>query len=304
MSVTLNNYDLISSYCRPTTNRGGSCIYVRAGIKVTNRQDYCDLSQEQLFDVCAVQLVIENILVVGIYHSNQTDDSTYLKLFDNLITKITNEGLDAIIMGDIKINLLKNSKIKKELVDLLSKHNFCQLIEFPTRTEGGTGTLLDHVYSNLFEERVAGIAGVVTHLSDHDAQRLVISRNTAPTLKFIEKRSLSAANKINFASALESVDWWSVVERSGGDCSMLAESLLAIIVGKFNICFPCKKQLCFPKQKTWIDSEVKNLKNFLFDILNLRKTFPANTELIAIAEIHYIKYKTMLKEKRTNHFSR
>ncbi|VVC99068.1 unnamed protein product [Leptidea sinapis] len=42
------------------------------------------------------------------------------------------------------------------------RHNFSQLVDFPTRLEGNTGSLLDHVYSNLPEECVASVSGVVT----------------------------------------------------------------------------------------------------------------------------------------------
>lgn len=304
VSVTLNNFDLVSNYCRPTTPRGGSCIYVRTGIKVTNKQDYCDLSKEQVFDVCAVHLVVENILIIGIYHSNQTNDSAYLELFENLLTKISSEGYNAVIMGDININLLKNTKIKKELVDILSRHNFCQLIDFPTRVDGDTSTLLDHVYSNLPEERFVAVAGVATHLSDHYAQRLTITRNTSPPPKFITRRSLTAANKLSFSCALESIDWSAVVKRAGGDCHALAYTLVNIIVNKFDICFPMKKQPRIHRLNSWVDSEIRNFKNLLFDIFKLNKTFPGNTELLAVAESYSIKYNIMLKEKRTNHCSK
>lgn len=305
VSVTLNNYDLISKYCRPTIPRGGSCIYVRAGIKVINKQDYCDLSQEQIFDVCAVQLVKENILIIGIYHSNQTDDYAYLHLFEKLLNKISNECSDSIIMGDININMLINNKLKKQLKDILSRHNFSQLIKSATRVDGDTATLLDHVYTNLPEERVTAVSGVASNLSDHDAQRLSIScANAASPPHFKERRSLSAADKLNFGNALESVDWTLMVERSKGDCHAFAESITTIIGNTFNTCFPIKKQLSTSKKIKWVDSEVRNMKSLLYDTLNLKKAFPGNIKLINIAENYAKKYNSLIKEKRTNYYSK
>lgn len=128
VSVTLCNYDLISYSCREQVAHGGSCIYVRTGIKVHNRQDYCNLTQEQIFDVCALHVLDDDILVVGIYHSNQTSHLDYLELFENLLCKVADDGLECVIMGDANINLLEKSNAQKQLVDILSSYNFRQLV--------------------------------------------------------------------------------------------------------------------------------------------------------------------------------
>lgn len=46
------------------------------------RQDYIDLSHQQIFDVNATNILIENLIVVAIYYSNLASTSEYVTLFE------------------------------------------------------------------------------------------------------------------------------------------------------------------------------------------------------------------------------
>ncbi|KAI5630862.1 reverse transcriptase (RNA-dependent DNA polymerase) domain-containing protein [Phthorimaea operculella] len=301
--VTLSNFVLMSYYCRPSVEHGGSCIFVKSNIRAVNRPDYCDLSREQIFDVSAVHLIDENLLIIGIYHSNLTSDKDYLVLFDNLLAKINDDKLSAIIMGDINIDYIKNSPTKRGLKDLLSLHQFSQVVNKPTRIDNESATLLDHAYVNILRDRVSAVC-IETHWSDHEAQRLTVPRLAArPESVVISKRVFSSKNKIAFADALESVDWLEIVNKHRGECVHFAMDVMNILINKFEICFPLKKTNMYQNNNSkWIDSEIIDLKLLLFDMINLSKRNPANTDLIEVTNNMLKRYNLKLKTKRTEFF--
>jgi hypothetical protein len=257
-SVTLTDFDLMSYFCRPNIERGGSCIYTRSNVRAFDRTDYCDLAREQIFDVCAVQLLDYDLLVVGIYHSNLTSHSEYLKLFDSLMAKINDDKLTAIIMGDINIDLRVNTPTKRQLLDILAANGFVQHIEDVTRRDGESATILDHAYSNTGDDRTSGTC-VTTHLSDHAAQRLTVPRpsrrGTRPVV--IRKRVYSTKNKTSFVTALESVDWQQIADRFKRECKQFAKSVINILTYLLDIHIPVKNITIRQNINPWIDSEIK-----------------------------------------------
>lgn len=170
------------------------------------RQDYIGLSHQQIFDVsAAAEFTKENLIVIGIYHSNLTCIFEYLTFFEKLLIKINDDGFDAVIMGDTNIDLLVKSSYKKLLYGILTVHNFVPFIDFPTREPGSSGTFLDHAYSNIQSSCVSA-SSITTHFSDHMVQRLCVTRSTRADDDSTIKRVYSMANKIHFCCALESVD--------------------------------------------------------------------------------------------------
>lgn len=83
---------------------------------------------------------------------------------------------------------------------------------------------------------------------------------------------------------------------------MLAEFLVNILIEKYSICFPFKKQPA-RSDKHWVDTEAHNLKYLLYDLLYLKKRFPFNKEIISKCEEYSNQYNHMLKEKRLRFYS-
>ncbi|KAI5643457.1 reverse transcriptase (RNA-dependent DNA polymerase) domain-containing protein [Phthorimaea operculella] len=179
-------------------------------------------------------------------------------------------------------------------------HNFIQLIDTPTHN---SGSLLDHAYTNLPAERVTSVSVVDAHLTDHIAQRIGIARHLPPTTRMTAMRTFSQSNKTAFRAALESIDWCEIAQSHNNDCNLLTNSLINILINKFDICFPIKIKPIQIKPTQWIDADVINLKNVLFDILNIKSKFPDNNDLIKISDDYQVKYNSLLKSKRTQYFN-
>ncbi|KAI5632155.1 reverse transcriptase (RNA-dependent DNA polymerase) domain-containing protein [Phthorimaea operculella] len=302
-SVTLNNFDLISYYCRPTMEHGGCCIYVKQGIRAINMTDYSDLSQQQLFEVCAVKLVDDNMLIVGVYHSNKTSHPLFVEHFEKLLSKINDDGLDTLVVGDTNINLLINSSNKDALLDVINACNFSQFVDGPTRITDTTATLLDHSYSNIRADRVSATI-IDARLSDHTAQKTCITRTVPNRPEPQIQRKFTLANKINFGNELESVDWANVINEGGDNCHQLAECLLRVLINKFNLCFPKKVVTFCPQLSPWVDEEVINLKGLLYDVINLKNIFPAVDAVNVFADKVSTWYGNQLNKKRTEYYDK
>ncbi|XP_061719991.1 uncharacterized protein LOC133527116 [Cydia pomonella] len=268
-----------------------------------DRLDYCELSQEQIFDICAIHLLDNDLLVIGIYHSNLTNHNEYLKLFEKLLTKIDNDKVTAIIMGDINIDLLNNTTIKKHLLDILSAHHFRQYVKKATRVDGDSATLLDHAYSNIRDARVSATC-VITNLSDHMAQRLVVPQPAPhPRSAIVKKRAFSCNNRSMFVRSLECIDWQIIIDKHQNECELFATKIINILANLQDVHMPVKTVTVHHKKSPWIDSELIGLKLLAFDFIALAKIDPGNTQLNTASTKILNTYNQKLQRKRTEYFN-
>ncbi|XP_047998898.1 uncharacterized protein LOC125236251 isoform X1 [Leguminivora glycinivorella] len=206
-------------------------------------------------------------------------------------------------MGDINIDLLNNTSIKRQLLDILSSHGFSQYVQDVTRRDGTSATLLDHAYCNIRDDRVAATC-IDTNLSDHAAQRLTVPRPPRhATPAPITKRVYSNKNRASFVSALDSIDWNRIVTTYLSDCNTFAKKVIIILTNLLDIHIPLKKIIPQRKVCPWIDSEIIELRLLSNELSNLSKKFPHNTSLIQSSEKVLNSYNRELKAKRTAYFN-
>ncbi|XP_061710667.1 uncharacterized protein LOC133520314 [Cydia pomonella] len=206
-------------------------------------------------------------------------------------------------MGDINIDLLENTPSKRQLMDILTTQGFRQYIDDATRQDGSSSTLLDHVYTNIRDDRVTA-ACVDTHLSDHAAQRLIAPcppRHPPPQV--ITKRVFSHKNRTAFVLALESIDWQAVVAKHSGECKQFAATVINVLTNLLNIHLPLKPLIIRPKYNPWIDSEIQDLKALALEFTSLSKKYPDNIPLHDASSKLQECYHYKLKTKRSDYFN-
>lgn len=64
--IHLQNFHLVSSYCRNSLEHGGTCIYLKNSIKGISNKEVCDLSVKQVCEISAVNLLDYNMCIVCI----------------------------------------------------------------------------------------------------------------------------------------------------------------------------------------------------------------------------------------------
>ena len=98
----------------------------------------------------------------------KADLDIFATTMTNLLESINDEHLNAIIMGDTNIDLLKyntHEKTESYLNDIIS-NGFLPIITKPTRIARTSSTLLDHIYINSTTNySQTGI--IISDLSDH-----------------------------------------------------------------------------------------------------------------------------------------
>jgi hypothetical protein len=70
--------------------------------------------------------------------------SFFEELFDGTTLGVSN----TIVIGDFNVDWLKNSTHKANISDMMSLHNFTQLVSEPTRVTDNSSTLIDLLFSD------------------------------------------------------------------------------------------------------------------------------------------------------------
>lgn len=123
------------------------------------------------------------------------------------------------IVGDVNINLLDtDSTSYANYTDCFTGFGFESLVECPTRVAShGTGTLIDHVLSNLASPPCVGV--VDTDITDHfpiflTFENITHTRNISYTTSVFSSDS--------FVEAISTTDWVPVMSMSDPDAALRA----------------------------------------------------------------------------------
>ena len=130
----------------------------------------------------------------------------------NLIETIFLENEKIVLLGDFNVDLLKydsNHDIS-DFLDTMHSNLLLPHITSPTRINAKSSTLIDNIFSNFFDSSFTS-GNIVTALSDHHAQFLVIANQTNIDFEkahhLYQDFSRIEINKTAIKYQLESIDW-------------------------------------------------------------------------------------------------
>lgn len=108
----------------------------------------------------------KNLAIGCIYRSPSSYINEFCLALNDTLHALSSERKNAIIMGDININLFENNSPCNEYKNCLNGHGFECIVAIPTRcVDNGQGTLIDHALSNLITPPSAGVLEV--SITDH-----------------------------------------------------------------------------------------------------------------------------------------
>ena len=141
--------------------------------------------------------------------------------------------------GDFNVNLLKNSNITVNLVNLFHGSNMLSLINKPTRLTTHSATIIDHIWSNDYSNLIQSGILCMT-ISDHFPVFSVFSLKS-PNInhkKIISHsfRDYSNVNISNFRDDLENVVWDLVL--CSDDIDVSYDNFELLFTSLFNVHFP------------------------------------------------------------------
>jgi exonuclease III len=106
--------------------------------------------------MCAIKIhsASYNTYVIAVYRAPSGNFLQFLKNLETALRMVINCRAKIIVCGDININYLKESHMKKQLYVILSLYNLVPVIDFPTRSFNGKEYLIDNTFIDPFYIRI------------------------------------------------------------------------------------------------------------------------------------------------------
>lgn len=217
--LRIEGYDLASCFCRSNREGGGVCIFLKNDIGFKERKDILKMNIEYIFETCAIELPIHNLLLITIYWPDKNREP---ETFNNALTKllkhlaIKDKTKNIILGGDLNINILEQNDLALNLLNLMRSYNFKTLVTEPTRITQSSSTCIDLVFSNIYDADNKAIATVKDYgLSDHMGVYVSVphSENSQSSPNwYANERVFSEKNIKIFKQNIRKIKWTSILK--------------------------------------------------------------------------------------------
>lgn len=239
LNYNLENYSLVSSFCRKIENtHGGSAIFIRKEVSSHERKEAEEVSVEGVIECCASEIQIGNnkIIVVSIYRPD-SDFDLFLDRLECILKKYVDEKKMIIMGGDFNVDFRKTGSEKFNLCSLIGSFGFKHVITEYTRITSVSKSCIDNFFVN-FEVSEA----LVLHsmISDHTAQKISIVLQQK-TNSYIFKRLFSEHKIEEFCKSLADTDWVKIFQLEEKEVDKQWNSFMEIFAGNFEFYFPIRK---------------------------------------------------------------
>ena len=167
---SIDDYDIeIENYIINRRDRnsfgGGIAIYVHKNIQFTLRDDLKIPDLETV--TVEVNLPFVRPIILSVLYRPEGPVAVFDKI-ESMISKITGEKKEFILMGDLNCDILSMTLNKtKHIVQIYKTYGLVQVIKEATRTTSGIHTLIDHIVTNKID-RIAESGVMPCGISDHD----------------------------------------------------------------------------------------------------------------------------------------
>jgi len=145
--INIERFKLCTAYCRKTMKKGGVCIFAQNGL-ICSKIDVKKYCSDQDIEICMINLqtIYTRLHIMVVYRAPTGDFNVFLNRLDDLIKSIYKTKSNLIICGDINIDYLSENNRKKQLDSMLQTYNLTATVNFPTRIQGRSSTLIDNIF--------------------------------------------------------------------------------------------------------------------------------------------------------------
>ena len=166
----LDGYNFVSN-CHKILRGGGVAFFVENSLQF-DTIDELFVMNEKNFESLVINVKVGKATVVcGVIYRSSSDDLKAHQEFRFQLTECL-EKLDAkrkcFIFGDFSYDLAKsveNTHVRN-FTEVMLDHNFCSLINKPTRITDTGATVLDQIWINSYSDHIK--SGIILHsISDH-----------------------------------------------------------------------------------------------------------------------------------------
>ena len=204
----LENYTFKSN-CRKKCKGGGVGIFIHDSLDYKVREDL-SIMNEKVFESFFIEtLNLEKPVIFGtIYRSPKQDKDTvlcFLNQLDQCLKIIGKSNKCCVIQGDFNFNLIDmdNNNIR-DFKEKMFGYSFYSLVNKPTRITDKTATCIDHIWSNIFDDRI--ISGIITemiadHMATFQSCNVGFRKETSKNVKNVRK-----VKKIDYSMVESTLD--------------------------------------------------------------------------------------------------
>ena len=165
-------------------------------------------------------------IIANVYRSPSRNTTSFNELLDKTLDKLDRHSRKHVsIFGDFNVDLLKyeSDQACQDLIEIMTKHGFIQLVSRPTRITDHSATLIDHAYTNNLEDTIS--CNIITlDISDHLAIVTTINldnTNSSPYRASVrttenhigpEGRIFNESSNAKFRQLIDEEDWALVLD--------------------------------------------------------------------------------------------
>ncbi|XP_046664212.1 uncharacterized protein LOC124356940 isoform X1 [Homalodisca vitripennis] len=185
--LLINDRLLVSNFCRTTIGHGGTAIYSRySSQQVKVNQAINSLSVELDCDLCCVEVVDLDLVLVTVYRSMNGDFISFLNTMEKVLSYINRLDKKSIICGDFNLKFLTSDKDADQFVNLCLTYGLQLTIHEPTRGKN----CLDNFFTSLTLQNCTATV-INCHVSDHLGQLLIVNNTYKENSSYLAKKELS-----------------------------------------------------------------------------------------------------------------
>ena len=206
-TLPLRDY-VLEVNCRQANERGGGVgAYIRNVLNYT-RLDYNVTHTESLW-LTINQNCLDKIVIGIIYRKPNTDVDQFQSSLLGVLEEVNVGKTSIVLIGDFNIDV--SQTIDQKIYDYLSmieSIGMQQVISSPTRVTNSTSSVIDHVYTNVYN--VAIHSGVIeTDVSDHFPIFVIFESKNKNKTALVRKvaRSYKSFNIQSFHEDLGKINW-------------------------------------------------------------------------------------------------
>jgi len=122
-----------------------------------------------------LQLTYLNIHILSIYRALTGDFKLFLNQLDTLLESLYKTNMNFIVCGDRNTDYLIDSYNKKQLDIMLLSYNLPNTVQFPTRIQNNSKTVIDNIFIDITKFGNYTVQPFYIDLPDHDAQIITIN---------------------------------------------------------------------------------------------------------------------------------
>jgi exonuclease III len=307
--LNLPNYSLSSTFSRINNIGGGVMILVHNNIiskcKPVNIPAIQSITAEKEFECCISEFSQNNLTFVlaCLYRTPQHCYlDPFLEKLEILLEILCKKYKNVVLAGDININVLERNNVYDEFVSVLKMFNMSYKVDFATRITATSETAIDNFITNINDDRLR-ISGIITQISDHDAQLLEILNVNGTFQKQIRKlsRKFDECYLEVFYKELERLNWMKVFQSSVGE---KYDAFMSFFIHYFNVYFPelFRNEKEF-SSKIGSSAEVINIKRELLELENFFRQSKAEDIKIQI-EAKRKALKLVMEKDKQNYFDK